>query len=250
MVGAGPVALGTHSRTVSGRIRGGFDPLGRVLRRAIAAVLPWIVRWELRRGLRGVWLLGEPPQVPEGGFILAANHHAWWDVYLSFLVSERLDHPLIGMMDSTQLERFPFFRDAGVVADREVRRALRHLERGDGLILFPEGELTAPGSVAALRPGLAFLANKAEVPVLPLAIRVVLRGVRLPEAYLLFGAPIEVSDDLEGSVRTRLDALLDDIEHRLAHTHPEDVPEAAVPWLRGRPTTQERVGWWERWWGQ
>ena len=218
------------------------------VRAGIAAVLPWIIRWELRRGLRGVWQVGPLPDLPSGGFILAANHHAWWDVYLAWLVAERLDRRMFGMMGTAQLERFPFFRDLGVVSDREVRTTLRRLEAGEGLILFPEGRITSPGRSEPFQPGLAYLAERASVPVLPVAMRVALRGARRPEAYLAFGAPVPQEVDVESDVRNRLDTLLADLDARLAEAHPEDVPADAQAWVRGRPTSRERSAWWERWW--
>ena len=222
--------------------------IAAVVRAGIAAAFPWIVRWELRRGLRGVWLVGSMPDLPDGGFVLAANHHAWWDVYLAWLVVDRLDRPAIGMMDAAQLERFPFFREIGIVSDREVRTALRRLGAGDGLVLFPEGRIVPPGRTASFRPGLAFLAQRAAVPVVPLALRVALRGARAPEAYLAFGAPVAPDGDVEHQVRERLDGLLADLDARLAAAHPEDVPDGAEAWVRGRPTSRDRSAWWERWW--
>ena len=218
------------------------------VRAGIAAAFPWIVRWELRRGLRGVWLVGSLPELPRGGFVLAANHHSWWDRYLAWLATRRLGRPAVGMMDSDQLERFPFFRDVGMVSDHEVRTALRRLEAGDGLVLFPEGRIASPGGSAPFRPGLAFLARRASAPVVPLALRVVLRGARKPEAYLAFGAPVAPGDGVEDEVRARLDDLLAQLDERLASAHPEDLPAGVEPWIRGRATSREREAWWERWW--
>ena len=73
------------------------------------------------------------------------------------------------MMGAAQLERFSFFRRIGVISDTDVREALRRLERGDLLFIFPEGELSQAGGVKDLHRGVSFLAKRANVPIYPVA---------------------------------------------------------------------------------
>ena len=153
----------------------------------IARSLPFIIRRSLRKGLHAVWGRGDWAALPTGGVILAANHHSWWDAYLAWLVMQRSKREASGIMRAAQLETFPFFRHLGAVSDQEVREVLRRLERGHLLVIFPEGALGQAGEVGELHRGVAFLARRAEVPIFPLAIRVVMRGAQQPEAVLRLG---------------------------------------------------------------
>lgn len=235
--------------------RGGVNvPLGELrdrmratLNRGVGALLPWIMIGSLRRRFRGVWRLGPHADLPPGGVLLAPNHHSWWDAYLVWLAVQRLGREALALMDERQLDRFPFFRRVGAISDTELRTALRGLDEGKVLIVFPEGELRPPGVVGPLRPGAAFLARRAGVPLVPLAIRVALRGAPWPEAYLSIGDPLPPGTTGD-ALRRRLDELLGKVDTALREAHPEDVPHDAVLWLGGRGGTRERRAWWERLW--
>lgn len=64
------------------------------------------------------------------------------------------------------------------------------------MALFPEGEMRYPGPLGPLREGANWLARKAGVPLLPVALRVVLRGYEHPEAFLWVGRPLPPGGDL------------------------------------------------------
>lgn len=204
----------------------------------IARVLPWIIRRSLRRGLHGVYARGAWDTLPQGGVLLAANHHSWWDPYLAWLLGQRLKRPLSGLMLAETVARFPFFRRHGALATSEVREALRRLRRGELLIIFPEGELRAVGRVGGLEPGLEFLAERARVPVYPVAVRVVMRGAQHPEALLLLGEAVAPSE-----VRAALGALLDTLAAELAAADPEAPPPGFALWSGGARSTHERAAW-------
>ncbi len=122
-----------------------------------------------------VWGVERVP--PKGGVVLAANHQSF------------LDPPAVGLALPRQvcyLARRSLFRLRpvawlllgmhGVPVEREgvdagaVRRVVRLLRAGRGLVLFPEGTRTRDGSVGPFRPGFAVLASLARVPVVPVAI--------------------------------------------------------------------------------
>ena len=145
-------------------------------------------------------------------------------------------------MRAAQLETFPFFRRLGAVSDREVREALRRLERGHLLFIFPEGTLRQAGEVGEMHRGVAFLARRARVPVYPLAIRVVLRGAQHPEAVLVLGERLEPdTPELLEKVRLELNRRLRDIDADVAAAHPEQALPGYTPWLTGRQSFNERV---------
>lgn len=224
-----------------------------IVERGIAAAMPGLIRRALRRELGAVWGRGDGAALPAGGTLLAANHHSWWDGYLGWLLRERLGRPLSVMMATEQLERFRFFRRLGAIGHRQPREALRRLAAGELVLLFPEGRLRQAGTVGALEPGLAWLARRAAVPIVPLALRVVMRGGEHPEAFVVLGDALPAGGDAEAvsaALRRTLDALLRDIDRIVLETDPEAEPPGFERWLSGRAGAHRRAAWVERVWAR
>lgn len=109
----------------------------------------------------------------KGGFILAANHASYLDppalavasprqVY--FLAKEGLFVGLFGRLIA-KLHAFPIKGQPGELI--ALRRAIKELRSGKALLVFPEGRRTADGELAEPRPGVGFLATRANVPIVP-----------------------------------------------------------------------------------
>lgn len=214
----------------------------------IAAALPALMRRALRRSLAGVWG-ASPPPLP-GGAVLVANHHSWWDGYLTWFLVTRWRRPAAMMVDAVTLERFPFFRRLGALSPSELRVAARRVAAGAHLVVFPEGRISPVGSPGPFRPGAAALSRWARAPVVPVAIRVALRGRRLPEAYLRVGEPLPVGTGPEAQ-REAVAGLLARIEEAVADS---DDPEAPLPgydlWLPGGVSGHERAARWSWAWSR
>jgi 1-acyl-sn-glycerol-3-phosphate acyltransferase len=78
-----------------------------------------------------------------------------------------------------------------------LKETLRRLRRGGVVILFPEGTRSPDGRLGGLKPGIAVLAQKARVPVVPAAVAGTFeawpRGRPLPSAHAIridYGPPI------------------------------------------------------------
>lgn len=223
--------------------------VGTVGARVAAAALPGVVRRALKRGLKGVWHQG--PALPAGAFVLAPNHHSWWDGYLAWALLGARGRAMSVVMDDAQLARFAFFRAHGALGRSETREALRRLARGEVLVIYPEGKLTPPGPPGPLQQGAAFFALRARVPLVAAGVRVVLRGAEKPEAYVNL-APLLAAE----SSRTALtDALAEALRVLLAETDAlalENDPETPLPdfapLLVGTSSTHERAAWLEGLW--
>jgi 1-acyl-sn-glycerol-3-phosphate acyltransferase len=193
-----------------------FLPLKRVLRFLAAQMLKKVIRSSLRTGLNGMYLRGELPQ--QGGLI-AANHHSWWDGYLAAELAWGQGWPFGILMNEQNLTRFSFFRVLGVLGSSELRPALRRLQAGEPFFIYPEGDIKPIGPLHTLQKGTGWLAQKATVPIYPLAVRVILRGSQLPEAYLWLGKPVlerDLAQTLSGMLeRLDTDLLLHDPERPL-----------------------------------
>lgn len=219
------------------------------LRRLIAASLPQLVRRSVQSGLSGVWSRGEP--LPPGGLVLAPNHHAWWDGYLAWLFVTRQDRTMSLVMDDLQLGRFAFFRHHGALGRGEPREALRRLARGDALVVYPEGRLRPPGPPGPLQEGAAFFALRAGVPLVPVGVRVVVRGAQRPEAYMSVGAPLAPVGSrpaLTAALGQALRGLLTEVDAAVMQGDPEAPLPDFAPLLAGRRSTHERTAWLERLW--
>ncbi len=97
----------------------------------------------------------------------------------------------------TTLGAFPIERGAG---DREaLRRSLEVLERGEVLLMFPEGTRFPDQSVHPFLPGVGMLALRSGAAVVPMAMdgtQHLLRDGRpgLPALRALVGPPLDLSD--------------------------------------------------------
>ena len=193
-----------------------FYGITRVLSR-IGGALLW--RWEVRGAAN----------VPRaGGVILASNHQSYLDVlllggacprHIRYLARRTLwDVPVLGAL-ITDWKAIPVNREAP--GKDELRGIVEVVRGGEVLALFPEGTRTKDGSLGEVRGGVGFLARRAGVPVVPVAIRgafeVWPRERRLPgrgRIRIAFGRAVKYPDDWEdrevaADIRRRLLALLD-----------------------------------------
>jgi len=216
----------------------------------IARVLPWLIRRSLATKLHAVYLAQPSAVLPPGGVVLAANHHSWWDGYLAWWLVKRLGRKPGVVMDASQLKRFRFFRHLGAIGHTELRAALRRLAGGEVMLIYPEGALRPAGPVSRLRAGAVFVAQHAQVPVMPLAIRVLMRGAEHPEALMRLGEPLPLSGDREaltGRLECALNDLLADLDVRVT-ADPEQPPPGCDTLLSGARSMHHKTSWVERLW--
>jgi 1-acyl-sn-glycerol-3-phosphate acyltransferase len=224
--------------------------LRRLVERCIVFALPLIMNRSLKTGLYAVWHRGDWWALPKTGMIFAANHPSWWDLYLFWLIRQKLNRPVSGMMREDTLATFPFFRPLGVIARSEVREALKRIKRGDVLQIFPQGEMH-PGLVTELHEGVAFFAEKSGAPVYPVALRLVVRGAQQPEAFIVLGKPLVFSGtrlEFLEQLKIEINMLLESTDHIIQTTHPEAKPEGFSNWLAERKRFDERIKWLQKLW--
>lgn len=116
--------------------------------------------------------------VPDrGGAIVISNHTSWLDPVVMgvglrrqvfFMAKEELfSYPVFGSV-LHGVGAFPVRR--GRPDRKALRRALEVLKEGHLLGMFPEGTRSRDGTLRPFEPGVALLAIKAGVPVVPVAI--------------------------------------------------------------------------------
>lgn len=224
--------------------------LTRLIERFIILIFPLMIRRSLETGLHAVWQRGDWQGLPKTGVIFAANHPSWWDMYLLWLMKQKIKRTIYGMMREDTLATFPFFRSIGVIGRNEVRESLRLLKRGDDLQIFPQGEMHQ-GGITELSEGVAFLAEKSNAPIYPLALRLVVRGAQQPEAFMVLGEPLLFSGtraEFLEQLKQKINDLLESTDHVIQTTHPEAKPDGFTNWLPERKRFDERVKWLQKLW--
>jgi 1-acyl-sn-glycerol-3-phosphate acyltransferase len=139
-----------------------------------------VVRWIVSGGSRVVYrmrLRGLERVPEEGGFILAPSHRSMMDIpFIAWTTPRPIRYmgkapvfkvPVLGWL-FTKLGGFPVERDG---TDRKaVRDSIAMLERGEILLVYPEGSRQHGPKIAPLQPGAAYLALRAGVPIVPVGI--------------------------------------------------------------------------------
>lgn len=191
-------------------------------------------------GLRSIQVRGE---LPSAGCVWAANHHSWWDGWAGAAAIWHDDRRPGLLMDPVNLARFAFLRRVGVRGTDELRAATRALSDGTVMIVFPEGELRAPGGLGAVHRGAAWLAVRSGTPIVPVATRAALRAHAVAEYFIDIGPPLSgddvrrLSEVLEGALSARMAAL----DAQIATTDPAEILPGYRVVHRGRRDWDERV---------
>ena len=132
--------------------------------------------------------------------VYAVNHASALDIpvlyaYLPFQFrilhkKELLSYPVVG---------WHLKRSGQVCVDQQnparsvgqIKSALRTLKKGMPLVIFPEGGRTSDGRIQPLLPGAFFLAIKAEVDIVPIALRGMF-GLLPMDTYHIKPRPLEM----------------------------------------------------------
>lgn len=143
-------------------------------------------------------------------YIICVNHNSQVDIpvlfaclptAIRFLAKRTLFYiPIFGWM--LGIARFiPIDRGNKARAKRSVEKAALRIQKGPSLLVFPEGTRSSDGRVLPFKSGAFIIAIKANVPILPVALRgtfeIVCKHhlVTVPgPAELVIGEPIETAN--------------------------------------------------------
>ena len=191
-------------------------------------------------------------KLPEGNFILAANHLGRLDSAILLYAVDREDiimpvaekyknHPLFGAIgravNAIWLNRF----DADYSAFREI---LARMEKGGLMVIAPEGTRSKTEALQEAKMGAAFLAGRSGYPVLPVALtgtedRLIIRNLkrfRRTKIRAHAGEMFRVETPPRGRGREEsLRAATDEIMCRIA----AELPEKNRGFYAGHPRLKE-----------
>ena len=155
--------------------------------------------------------LGRDNVPRKGGLLVISNHIATGDPPLEGAMFPRPVHfmakaewftgnRLIGYL-ARQFLCFPVNRHT---ADRAaLRYTLALLERGQAVLVYPEGTRSVDHQMHRAEAGIGFLARKSGVPILPLAIwgteKVMPKGSHMPRpehAHITYGEPFHLPESM------------------------------------------------------
>jgi 1-acyl-sn-glycerol-3-phosphate acyltransferase len=176
-------------------------------------------------------------KLPQGNFLLAANHLGRLDTAVLLYAFDREDiiiaiaekyknHPLFGAMgravDAVWLNRF----EADFSALREI---LARMKKGGMMVIAPEGTRSKTEALQEGKPGAAFLAAKSGYPVLTVSLtgtedRGVVRNLlrfRRSKIHAVAGDPFTIEIPNGRGREQAMQKATDEIMCRLAENLPE-----------------------------
>lgn len=237
------------------------DQVAQLVLLAYAAIAAGLVLLSVRRCRDGwrVWLLyfvnrlyvglmfrwranGRCPYPEFSGAIILSNHRspldpmlAWMNSHLRYeeharstrvigylMAREYYEQPGLTGWIGRAMQSIPVDRDGRDMGP--TREAIRRLERGDLIGIFPEGGINMGEGLRAANPGIAFLALKAGVPVIPVYIHDAPQSESMTEPFytpgrvrVTYGTPIDLSP-WQGQRKSQelLQALTDALMCKLA----------------------------------
>lgn len=158
------------------------------------------------------------PYPESSGAIILSNHRSPIDPMMAWMNSHlRTEEPAQSIRVISYLMAREYYEQPGLVGwigramhsipvDRNghdigpTREAIRRLEQGDLIGIFPEGGINLGEGLRAANPGIAFLALKAGVPVIPVYIHGAPQGASMTEPFftparvrVTYGTPIDLS---------------------------------------------------------
>ncbi len=210
------VPMGRRASASRGRRRGSVEPTPIASRLTVIITVASFVMRLLARLFTRVRIEGDVGAIPPSGAVLiAANHASNADpVLIGAFLNARLGRP-VNWLGKREVFEWPglswLARHGGVhpvdrgSADIEAfRTAMRILEEGHVLAVFPEGTRSPDGRLQAAKDGVTVLASRSNAIVVPIGVadsdRLWPKGRRLPRftpsVTITIGAPFRLDEAL------------------------------------------------------
>lgn len=196
-----------------------------------------------------VRVVGREHVPPDGPYVLAPSHRSILDVpFACFVTRRRVSFLAKQELFSSRLGAWLFPRLGGIAVERGTadRAALRRSEavlaEGAPLAVFPEGTRRRGPVLGDLFHGVAYLALRQGVPVVPVGVggseEILPSGKILPRPHrvvVVVGEPIVAKPDTSARRRGDVTALTDELRAGLQAAFDEARARAGTGELSGKP---------------
>jgi 1-acyl-sn-glycerol-3-phosphate acyltransferase len=198
--------------------------------RLLAYRIVWFFVYSFCRLAWRVRIHGRERLPRTGGYVVAPTHRSGWDIPFSSMITARR----VRFMGKGSVFRVPVLGPAlrylggfGIERGTPDRRALQALleclQGGEPVVMYPEGTRHVGDRVGELYDGAAWVAARAEVPIVPVAIagsEGILRSgrklPRFPTVVIVIGDPVPaVPRDGRAVPRTRVRELTARLQEHL-----------------------------------
>lgn len=149
--------------------------------------------------------------IPEKGpAILVANHSSFLDPPIITCCTRRIIHWMVtewvyqNRLLSLLVKNLPFLKVEHKKANKEpLEKAVKFLNQGEIVGIFPEGKISGNGELDSLAPGAVYLSSKTKAPIIPVYIKGAYEALsirrRLPrffkKVYAVIGESIFINED-------------------------------------------------------
>ena len=205
-----------------------------------------------------VKVVGREHVPPRGAYIVAPSHRSIFDIPIAAFVTRRRIRMMAKReLFSSALGRWLFEKLGAIEVERATtdRGALRvskaALEAGEPLAIFPEGTRRSGPVVEDLFDGVAYLALKEDVPILPVGIggteQILASGKILPRLHkvaVVVGEPILPTPSVAGARRrSEVRQVTETLRQRLqaCFTEAQRLAGGGAPAARSPAETREHV---------
>lgn len=136
--------------------------------------------------------------------VVTCNHLRGSDgAVISVIFSRKRIHPLAAARWCKKWYLYPFLRCGfSIPIERAstawIHRSMQELERGDSILIFPEGMAVPGAEIRPFKPGFLLLARNAGVPVLPLYMEGCYNRPFLKRLRIVVGTPYVPDPPMEG----------------------------------------------------
>jgi 1-acyl-sn-glycerol-3-phosphate acyltransferase len=168
----------------------------------------WVLFGAVFRAFFGMKVIGREHLITEGPVLVIANHQSFIDPPL---VGNLYQHEIWYLARSTLFRGFgawlyPRWNAIPVDQDKpdmaSLKTVIKLLKQGKPVLIFPEGERTGSGDLAAAAPGVGLVAAKSGAPIQPIRIRGAYEAlprdstrIRFTRISVTIGPPIRLTPD-------------------------------------------------------
>lgn len=126
-----------------------------------------------------VTVIGKEKIDPNASYVFTPNHQSAWDIFLTY---GYLNHN-IKWVQKQELRKLPFVGKASEIAGHifvnqsslksmkeTITKAEQELQKGDSMVIFPEGARTKTGQMGKFKKGAFVIAQQMQLPIVPITL--------------------------------------------------------------------------------